>query len=797
MDSPSQIGNSLYLLYHKAGRVLLGLVALLGIVVLLGWLLNISFLKSLLPGLVAMNPATALCFILSATALYLTGYTTATNRQQLTGYAAAALVFTIGIVKLAGILTATDVVVDSFLFRQQLQQQVVNNLPNRMAPNTAAAFVLTGLALMLINRQWREHIPSQYLALLVGAVGMLSVLGYLYRVYLFYGVLTFIPMALHTAVGFLMLVTAILFVHPGKGFMAELTGPYIGAATARKLIPAAILVPAAFGFIRLYSEWKYHVAIELGVALLILSIMVVFLALIWMNARQLNTKDLLRREAEQSLQKRMEEIAAFKSLFESAPGLYLILTPNLTIDAVSDEYLAATMTKREEIKGRHLFDVFPDNPDDNAADGVNNLGLSLQTVLHTKRPHAMAIQKYDIRRPDGTFEERYWSPLNKPVLNDKGEVVYLIHSVVDVTERIRHEQVLLRAEKRFRMLFESAPDALIMVDKKGIIQLLNKQAEVLFGYTRAELSGQPVEVLIPASFAGNHVQHRNEYVAQPKTRVMGEGRELKALRKDGTEVPVEISLAPVEGETKNDFLVLAAIRDITQKKLAEEQLKAVNKELESFSYSVSHDLRAPLRAINGYARMLIEDYENSLHSDGRRMLDTIMGSAKKMSQLIDDLLQFSRLSRRDLELTTIYTQSMVQGICEELKSAQPHRQMRFIIPALPNVMADNMIKQVWINLLNNAVKYSSHRPESVIEIKAEERPAEIVFSITDNGAGFDMRYAGKLFGVFQRLHTEEEFEGTGVGLAIVQRVVNKHGGKVWAQGETGKGATFYFTIPLT
>lgn len=796
MDSPSQIGNSVYMLYHKTGRVLLCLVALLGTLVLLGWLLHIGFLKSLLPGLVAMNPTTALCFILSATSLYLTGYTTATNRQQFIGYAAAAIVFTVGVVKLAGILTGTDVLVDSLLFHEQLQRHVINNLPNRMAPNTAAAFVLTGLALMLINRQWKWHIPSQYLALLVGAVGMLSVLGYLYRVYFFYSVLTYIPMALHTAVGFLMLVTAILFVHPGKGVMAELTGPYIGAATARKLIPAAILVPASFGFVRLYSEWKFHVPVELGVALLILSIMVVFLALVWMNARQLNTKDLLRREAEQSLQNRMEEIAAFKSLFESAPGLYLILTPSLIIDAVSDEYLLATMTKREEIKGRHLFDVFPDNPDDNAADGVNNLGISLQTVLHTKRPHAMAIQKYDIRRPNGIFEERFWSPLNKPVLNDKGEVVYLIHSVVDVTERLRHEQELKRAEKRFRMLFESAPDALIMVDKKGIIQLLNKQAEVLFGYTKAELSGQPVEVLIPASLAGNHVHHRNEYVAQPKTRVMGEGRELKALRKDGTEVPVEISLAPVEGETKDDLLVLAAIRDITQKKLAEEQLKAVNKELESFSYSVSHDLRAPLRAVSGYARMLIEDYEVKIDSEGKRMLNTIMQNAKKMSQLIDDLLQFSRLSRRELEKVNIYTQGMVEGICEEIRNAQPHRKINFTFSALPDVKADNMIKQVWINLISNAVKYSGSRDASEIRIEAEVKPTEVIFNVADNGVGFDMRYASKLFGVFQRLHTEEEFEGTGVGLAIVQRIINKHDGKVWATSELGKGATFSFSLPL-
>jgi light-regulated signal transduction histidine kinase (bacteriophytochrome) len=206
-------------------------------------------------------------------------------------------------------------------------------------------------------------------------------------------------------------------------------------------------------------------------------------------------------------------------------------------------------------------------------------------------------------------------------------------------------------------------------------------------------------------------------------------------------------------------------------------------------------LRAPLRAINGFARIIYEDHNTALDEDAKRMMNTIMFNARKMSQLIDDLLNFSRLSRRGLAKSTINTSEVVDTICNELKEAHTNRSIEFKIQPLPNVSADGMIKQVWENLISNAVKYSGQRENAVVEIKAENKAGEIIFSVSDNGAGFDMRYANKLFGVFQRLHSDEEFEGTGVGLAIVQRVVAKHGGKVWAHSELDKGATFFFSLP--
>jgi PAS domain S-box-containing protein len=226
------------------------------------------------------------------------------------------------------------------------------------------------------------------------------------------------------------------------------------------------------------------------------------------------------------------------------------------------------------------------------------------------------------------------------------------------------------------------------------------------------------------------------------------------------------------------------------------QLKFANQELESFSYSVSHDLRAPLRAVNGYAQMLYQDYGTQLDTEANRLMNNIMNSAKKMGQLIDDLLTFSRLGRKELIKINIPMLDMVTTLCNEIKNEQNNSNIQFKINELRPIQGDTVaIKQVWVNLISNAVKYSGQKEKPVIEIGSEIKGAEVVYYTKDNGAGFDMRYVNKLFGVFQRLHSNEEFEGTGVGLAIVQRIISKHGGRAWAEGKINDGATFYFSLP--
>lgn len=256
----------------------------------------------------------------------------------------------------------------------------------------------------------------------------------------------------------------------------------------------------------------------------------------------------------------------------------------------------------------------------------------------------------------------------------------------------------------------------------------------------------------------------------------------------------ELAYQNAEKEKRAIELTLANI-ELARQIAEKEKLEGTNTELEAFSYSVSHDLRAPLRAVNGYARIFKENYESQFDMEATRLMNNIIDSSKKMGQLIDDLLTFSRIGRKEIVMTTISMYEMVTSLCAELKKEQDDRKIEFKVKQLSFAQADNVaIRQVWLNLISNALKYSNQREKTIIEINSEIKEDEIIYSIKDNGAGFDMRYANKLFGVFQRLHSDDEFEGTGVGLAIVKRIIAKHGGRVWAEGKVNEGATFFFTI---
>jgi len=225
------------------------------------------------------------------------------------------------------------------------------------------------------------------------------------------------------------------------------------------------------------------------------------------------------------------------------------------------------------------------------------------------------------------------------------------------------------------------------------------------------------------------------------------------------------------------------------------ELETANKELEAFSYSVSHDLRAPLRAIDGFSQAIIEDYGELMPPEGKRYLNTVRRGAQRMGSLIDDLLSFSRLSRLPVQKHSIDTMRLVREVLNEQQQGLDGRNLQVHIGELPNSYGDQiLLRQVWVNLISNALKYSRERSPAEITINCVEENGEQVYSVSDNGTGFDMKYSHKLFGVFQRLHREEEFEGTGVGLAIVQRIIHRHGGRVWAEGSVGNGAIFYFTL---
>jgi PAS domain S-box-containing protein len=343
----------------------------------------------------------------------------------------------------------------------------------------------------------------------------------------------------------------------------------------------------------------------------------------------------------------------------------------------------------------------------------------------------------------------------------------------------------------------------VIVDATGQIQIVNRQTEVLFGYPRAELLGQPVEVLLPERFRGRHLGHRAGYQSDPHTRAMGSSLELFGLRRDGSEFPVEISLSPMTTDD-GDTLIISNVRDVTARKAADEQLRGVaadlarsNAELEQFAYVASHDLQEPLRMVASYTQLLARRYQGKLGTDADEFIGFAVDGARRMQDLINDLLTYSRVGTRALELQAIDTGQLVDQVVTDLSAAVAETQASVTRDSLPPVRGDaTQVRQLFQNLIANAIKF--HRPHEAphVHVAATPEHGAVTFRVSDNGIGIEPQYLDRIFVLFQRLHNRADYPGTGIGLALCKKIVERHGGTICVEPTPARGTTFRFTLPV-
>jgi PAS domain S-box-containing protein len=392
--------------------------------------------------------------------------------------------------------------------------------------------------------------------------------------------------------------------------------------------------------------------------------------------------------------------------------------------------------------------------------------------------------------------------------DEEGRPVAFLEVNTDVTEQRRAsaEQARLlqeaeAASAQFQGLLESAPDGVVIVDNRGQIKMVNRQTEVLFGYPRAELLGQTVDRLLPERLRGRHPAERAGYTHEPRTRPMGSMLELFGRRRDGSEFPVEISLSPMQ--SSGELLVISTIRDITPRKEADERLKAVaadlarsNAELEQFAYVASHDLQEPLRMVASYTQLLARRYQGKLDQDADEFIGFAVDGALRMQELINDLLTYSRAGTRPLELQPVDAGRLVDQIVSDLAVTIAESGASVTRADLPTVRADPpQLRQVFQNLVANGLKFHRVGVPPHVHISARRAGNLWTFAVRDNGIGIEPQYIARIFVLFQRLHTRADYPGTGIGLAICKKIVERHGGRIRVESEPEHGTTFWITLP--
>ncbi|MGA3287703.1 MAG: ATP-binding protein [Bacteroidota bacterium] len=521
---------------------------------------------------------------------------------------------------------------------------------------------------------------------------------------------------------------------------------------------------------------------------------------------QLKNTNLRARKKREVIKQSADEASEFaESIINTVREPLIALDQDLRVVKVSRSFYDFFKVKPEETVGQLIYDL------GNKQWDIPKLRELLETIL----PQKASFDNYEVEHDFTTIGRRIMLLNARQIQRVLGKERIILLAIEDITERKEIEAGLEKTRKELIVIKKSADEAsefaesvintvrepLLSLDQDLRVVTVSRSFYDFFKVKPEETVGQLIYDL------------GNKQWDIPKLRELLEDILPKKTTFDDYEVEHDfatigrrimlLNARQIQRGLGKERIILLAIEDITERRKIEnglertrKELEVANKELESFSYSVSHDLRAPLRHISGYVELLTRHFQSELSEKGVHYLDSIADSAHQMGILIDNLLQFSRTGRAEMQRSQLEMNGIVQEVVESVSKDNPDRTIEWVVRKLPSVYGDDAtLRLVWMNLLSNAVKFTRTREKALIEIGAKVETKEVIFFVRDNGVGFDMKYAQKLFGVFQRLHSTEEFEGTGIGLANVHRIVMRHGGRTWAEAELNKGATFYFTIP--
>lgn len=812
---------------------------LMGGLVLVGWFFDVAILKGLRPGLETMKANTALGFILSGVSLLLQADPSKepSLRPRRSGLLLAGLTTLLGVITLAEYGLDWNPGLDELLIRDP----AATVFPGRMAPTTALCFTLLGVGLCAAGLRLRRPIHPLVpglMATLIACLAVLVLFGYFAGVSATYDWGPFTSMAAHTAAGFLLLSTGLVTLahaqHPGYPLDRWLS---LSAALVTVLL-LGLLTRASRSETVEVANLVHHTQVfqsrlgKLGADLANVQIgsrgFVITGQEPWLEPHRLGTAavaeqlrelrqlsprepaQLQRLTAVESVSARL--VAWYRELAETRRREGFPAAQQRVLTGRGEQLLAeaqALVLRLDQAEQRLLEErerLLAQRRQETArllTAGTMSALLFIGFaggVAQRELGRRIRVEQA-LRQTNEHLEDRVrvrTSELNRSVKSLQDEIA----------RRTQAEDALQGSVKETGDLRAALNEHAVVAitDPQGTITFINDKFCALSGYARAELLGQDHRRI-------NSGHHSKEFFRHLWTTISG-GRvwqgEIKNRANDGTCYWVATTIVPLLDADGRPRQYVTISADITAHKQAEQdvrylnaqlshrvtQLEASNQELEAFSYSVSHDLRAPLRGIDGFARLLEDDYGAQLDAEGRRRLHIIRSETQRMGQLIDALLAFSRLGRQALVPGRIDLQALAQDVWTTLVRPTPERAVQLVCPALPPAQGDTiLLQQVFSNLLGNALKFTRHQPAPVIEVGGTAGPTEHTYFVRDNGAGFDPRHAGKLFGVFQRLHRESEFEGAGIGLALVQRIVHRHGGRIWAEGTPGRGATFFFTLP--